>query len=446
MGMRFSVLMLGRRLLIPALLLCAPGAFAQCTGGSPTWTTTIDQSSVTTCISKAASGDIINVSSGSATWSSVTVPSSKGLSMACPSLSCTVSLPAAGAFVVNTNSSQSSIVTGFTFTGGGTYEGGLQVALASGPPYNAPPRLYNNTFTNTGNNTEITIQGFGPMLIDHNTINAGAQAQETIHIEGAQASCTQCWAVDVVPGSANMVFLENNVWNALDSANFCQSEQAYYGAVYVERYNQLNNCEMDSHANSPASARWWEIYNNMYSNGCCSSGEFADLRGGSGVYWGNTVNGTARGGTTTNLGPISGSSDVLGAYPVQYQFGMGSSAGRNYSPAYIWGSGSPQQSPDLYDQQPSMVQIGTAANDPTHCSGMSGSVCNAIYSSSQPSSLERCESAADINAGCPVSYTYAPYVYPHPLDNCPSSTIGTVAGGCSGVVIVPPTNLRAAVQ
>src|SRR5271168_1106696 len=54
------------------LLIAAP-LFGACTGSSPSWTTTPDQASFTTCWNDAASQSVaqtINVSSGSATWTS----------------------------------------------------------------------------------------------------------------------------------------------------------------------------------------------------------------------------------------------------------------------------------------------------------------------------------------------------------------------------------------
>jgi len=62
------------------LLLCG-AAFSSCTGSSPTWTSTPDLSSLSTCVASASEGDTINVSAGSATWtgsSGITI-SGKGL-------------------------------------------------------------------------------------------------------------------------------------------------------------------------------------------------------------------------------------------------------------------------------------------------------------------------------------------------------------------------------
>src|SRR5208283_4629383 len=62
-----------RKLLGVLVLLLFPTLLrAQCTGSSPTWTSTPDESSVSTCVSNASAGDTINVTagSGSVTWTS----------------------------------------------------------------------------------------------------------------------------------------------------------------------------------------------------------------------------------------------------------------------------------------------------------------------------------------------------------------------------------------
>jgi len=416
------------------LFLFAGIASAQCTGSSPTWTTTIDQSSVNTCISNATSGDTINVSSGSASWTSVTISSSKALTLACPSMSCIVTMTAVDVFdiSVGTGPSTGTVITGFTFDVSNTgFEGDIQLHLVSSAsgPYAVAPRFYNNTISiGSSTQTAVTTDGFGPALWDHNTITGGEAAAETFHIDGGGVGCQPgCYNEDVTPGGANMAFFENNSWSA-GSAGFCEAEEAYYGAVFVLRYNQLTNCQVDIHADngSGPGGRWGEWYNNQYIN-CCTSGEVIDWRGGSGVYWGNTVT-NFRSGTNITVGPIG--SDQTGTPPVQYQLGTGI-GGTTFSPVYIWGS-SVIESPSFAKQGPTdMTQIGTSPNS---CSGYVGTDCNVVYSSTgaQPTTLLRCQTAADETAGCPVSYTYTPYTYPHPLDNCPSTTFGVATGCASG--------------
>src|SRR5579859_4986448 len=366
MTKRFPELSFGCKFLLVFLFVLAfnHNASAQCTGSSPTWKTTIDEGSVMKCISNAVNGDTVNVSSGSATWSSVTIPSTKGLALACPSMSCNVTLSAIPSITINTNSTKSSTVTGFTFSGSnGCCEGNLQVNYSAG---NAPFRIYNNSFT--GNGTQVGTNGTGSGLIDHNTINSQGNADESFHIKGVDT-----YTEDVVPGSANMLFIENNAWNA--ATGYCQAEESFAGAIYVFRYNHLNGCQNDAHASDGSGGpgmRWAELYNNNYNN-CCTSGSFYDWRGGSGVLWGNTVTNNPA-NSNLSYGPVG--SDLFGTYPVTYQFGTGIGS-QIYSPAYTWGNASAiQNSPSNKDT--SMVQIGTAPNDPAHCSGLSGNLCNAI--------------------------------------------------------------------
>jgi len=390
-----------------------------------------------TAVNSATDGDTVNGPNGggSATWSGpVTV--SKGITL---NFNGCVINPNSSHLNLNTDSVGSLIVTNGTFSKCyGNGDSPFQVNLASGPPYNKIFRIYNVTFSGTnGGGTCVTTNGLGPGLIDHNEINGTGNADETFHILGGNAGCSSCWTEDVIPGGSDMVFMENNNWNY--SGQYCQGEEANYGAVFVFRYNQLKNCQNDVHGAGP-STRWTEMYNNTYLTNP-GTGSFMDFRGGSGVYFNNTY----QTGVGITVGPIG--SDTTGTYPVRYQFGMGLN-GTNYTPVYFWNNSGLTSISSISNNNSSMVQIGTAPNDSAHCSGLSGSLCNAIYTSTQPVTLERCESAADVSAGCPVSYTYTPYTYPHPSDNCPSTTFGVVSGGCSSSSTspVPPSGLTATVQ
>src|ERR1700733_8675458 len=143
-----------RPMALPAVvftvLLCSSAARASCTGSSPTWTSTIDQSSVSSCITNAASGDTINVQSGSATWSSVTIPSTKGITLACSAPICTIA--GTTALTVNSNVTTGTRITGFTFTGAGT-PGTANLEL-NGSTTSAYYRIDNNNF-DVGGNTQV---------------------------------------------------------------------------------------------------------------------------------------------------------------------------------------------------------------------------------------------------------------------------------------------------
>ncbi|MFZ3343380.1 MAG: hypothetical protein WA213_21055 [Terriglobales bacterium] len=421
-----------RTLLAFALLLTSLPAW-----GATYTATACTSSAFATAIASAGDGDTMQGPSGggTATWTS-TVTVSKGIRL--DLRGCLIAFSGSGGLVINTDStsftltnSSNPTTTGFS----GCYPDGaapVVINMASGPPYNAPWRIYNITFTDgSSGGTCYIFVGLGPGLYDHNTISTATGAAETIHLVGGNANCTSCWTEDVVPGSGNMVIMENDVWTETNTSQYCQIEEGNYGAVFTIRDSQFNYCQGDVHG-GPPSNRWLELYDNTY-NHCCTSSSNFDFRGGSGVIWGNVANNN---NGNVSLGPISGSSDVVGPFQVQYQFGTGI-GGNNYSPFYMWGGGAVQTSP--YPNYPSMVQIGTSPSG-SPCSGLSGTLCNAVVTTTQPATLERCETAADVTAGCPVSYTYAPYTYPHPEDNCLSTQVGAGAT-CSGVTPTPPTGL-----
>ena len=330
-------------------------------------------------------------------------------------------------------------VTGFTFNNGftnGQYPVGINLPTTT--PYAQPVRIYNVTFnTNGAGGTMLNTNGIGPYLIDHNTFNTNVDAAELMHLNGPGND-----NVDVVPGSENMGIIENNTCvSSNPSSIYSQFEESFNGAAYTLRYNQWTGCQLDAHAGNGAGGpggRWWEIYGNQY-NQCCASGSKFDARGGTGVFWGNTqINDPSD--ADIGLGPLCGSSDPCGAYPVAAQFGTGI-GGTSYSPAYIWGSAAPQT--NYHVTTATQVQEGSSPTSGS-CSGLGGIspyTCNAIVTATEPSTLLRCESAADKAAGCPVSYTYTPYHYPHPSDNCSTSQYGSGATCGSSPTPAAPQNL-----
>lgn len=370
---------------------------AQCTGASPTWTSTIDQSSVQSCISQAASGDTINISPGSASWSKLSIPSAKGLTLACPTPTCSIS--GATAVIINQGTAASSRVTGFTFTTSGGSSNPTMQTIGDGSTKMA--RIDDNTFTSNSSGTWIETDstlsrnGYAAVLIDHNTLSAGSAA-EMIHVVayGPEAGESVGWTNDVVPGSPNMTFIETNTANCTSCSGQAINNlvQSYYGARTVIRYNTLNYAQIDQHGTSGLPwARWWEIYDNTFNGLKQNPSDWMELRGGSGVIWGNTF----ENGNTD----IGFQDNTCGAYPDPMQIGRG--INQASSPAYLWGNG-PSANYDIeVEQCTSDIQINR----------------DYFVSTSQPATLERCESAADVAAGCPVSYTYQPYPYPFPLNS-----------------------------
>jgi hypothetical protein len=236
----------------------------------------------------------------------------------------------------------------------------------------------------------IETSGNAPGLIDHNTFTGGA-ASEMIHNLGVGASG---WTDSLTPGSATMLFVEDNTFTYAASGNpayFWGSSaiQSYYGARTVVRHNTLNMCQVDQHGTAGmVGARWWEIYENTFNvvaNG--NQSNYMALRAGSGVIFNNHKTGSANqgAGTVELVEEDSG-------YPALYQIGRG--INQQLSPTYVWGNDS-------------SLAVG---------SGSSNVVLGRDFyvSATQPASMLRQQSSTDSSS---TTYSYTPYTYPHPLQS-----------------------------
>lgn len=364
------------------------------------------------------------VPNGSATWSNLQIPNTKGLTLK-GGQGGTTTIAGANALVINQNSSKRSRVTGFTFTGVGDSNNGDVSCV--GTTTTQICRVDHNVFTNAGLAVFIATSGNAPVLIDNNTLTGGA-ASEMIHNNALGDPSTVGWTTDVTPGSASMVYIENNTFTDSDTSAICSAVESVFGSRTVFRHNSLFFCQVDQHGTPGiVGARWWEIYENTFNAGglnyCC----YADLRGGSGVFFNNHVTGNPPmfpPATVTLREEDTG-------YPALYQIGRGYN--QAYSPVYLWG------------------------NDPTMSivSGSSNVQLNRDYfvSVAQPSTMLRCQSAADGGSSggstCPTSYFYVPYTYPYPWQNttvcasgnfpaCDYTTINAaeLAASCGDTIVI----------
>lgn len=336
----------------------------------------------------------------SATWrSGITIAGSHAITVA--ARGGTVSIAGAPALNIDQNSNRSTRITGFTFlTIGGSSDPTIRVSGRFSPP-SAMARIDHNSFRSTASGTWIETAGAAPVLIDHNSFSAGGAAEMIHNVAfGPDYGTTVGWTTDVVPGSPDMVFIENNVFNCTDTVYSCSSLQAYYGARTVFRDNTNYFSGVDQHGTEGLPwARWWEIYNNrffsMSHNQCC----YMQLRGGSGVVWGNThpdANQVEGGiGLLVEAPGCSGPYPSSG-YPARDQIGRGIDQTSNS--VYFWNNS---------DDMPVVKGKGR---------GCLGTNIDYAVSAHQPAELKRCESVSDRKAGCPVSYDYAPYAYPFPLN------------------------------
>ncbi len=371
------------------------------------------QADVQSAIDAAANGDTVSVPAGTCSWSALSIPSSKGMTLAGAGGDATT-IDGVGAVSVSSNATTSTRVTGFSFTGIGTSNDGDVAAFGS--IASAPYRIDHNAFTNNGQSVFITVGGNGPGLIDHNTFTGGG-ASEIIHNVGMGPTDDSGWTDDVTPGGPEMVFIEDNVFNNTDTTYIYSAVQSYYGARTVFRYNVLSFAQVDQHGTAGMiGARWFEIYENTFQpnglNQCCYGG----IRAGSGLVFDNHVVGAPQWGPAG----FDFYEEDTGAWPLAYQVGSGINGhtdqhstctlAKNSSPVYLWGN------------DPN-IEIGSQ----TAAKVVEGR--DYIVSATKPATLSVQQKSSDT---CASTISYEPYTYPHPLAGGVSVDGGGAGGGSGG--------------
>ena len=318
-------------------------------------------------------GDTVQLpASGSFAWATnVTIPSTKYITLDGNGRTITLS----ARLSMSAHVSGNSRVTNFTFACGST--GNLQLNDGTTAAY----RLDHCNFTGS-RSPIIDVEAKGSGLIDHCIFTGLGWAQEFMHITGFGASSTTGWTTSVTPGGPNMLYIENCEFHASTGGNGVAWIQAYYGARVALRYNLFDWVSVDMHG-TPGNigARWWEGYENTFTNNASSSAgqpSFAfSIRAGSGVLFNNT----SAGGKTVKIGLCEEDS----GYPALYQIGRGTN--QVLDPAYVWNN---------------LGGMSLSVND-----------CDA------PESAGMVQLNRDVFASPRPGYT--PYTYPHPLTGGPPS-------------------------
>ena len=359
------------------------------------------QKNVQKAIRGAKTGDAVVVPGPcSADWSTgVSIESWQAITLA--GSGGAVSIKGATALTIQQNPFQSTRVTGLTFvTIGGSGNPTIRISGSFAPP-SATARIDHNVFQSSSTGTWIETAGGAPVLIDHNGLTAGGAAEMIHNVAfGPEAGTSIGWKTDVVPGSPDMVFIEDNMIGCIDKTYICNVVQSYYGARTVVRHNTIYFSQIDQHGTQGLPwARWWEIYENTFfslgRNQCC----YMALRGGSGVAWGNTHPDIDRAGGGVGLfveAPKCSEPYPSAGYPAHDQIGRG--IDQAASPAYFWANS---------DDIPVVIGPG---------GGCLAKDKDFFVSAQEPTTLKRCESRADRKSGCPVSYQYRPFTYPFPLN------------------------------
>ena len=297
---------------------------------------TCNQSDVNAVINgpthRAVDGDMINIPSGSCTWSTgVTVPSGIGItirgsgspnstsattgaSSSCTATNLTISGPTAFRMTpIYGNSTSRLTCMKLTYGSGGSIAFSVLGSCSTSGCPNL--RVDNITFTNWSghgtNGISYGISAVGNMfgVLDHNTINGTGstylQLVELSHASylGVGSYGDNSWHVPPNYGSANFLYFENNLFNASGTTENEGSAGALTdqgGGRVVVRYNTFANMDnynftMGWHGTEssgrPRSITFYEYYGNSYT---CAAGcdTVVGTRGGTGLGWGNTINKT----------------------------------------------------------------------------------------------------------------------------------------------------------
>lgn len=298
-------------------------------------------SQVQNAINAAVSGDVVALPAPcSATWNAgVSIPNSKGITLNGNGASITRgSLSSGGALIaLSPHSSSSTRITGFTFSDSKSAVGYF-ITIGSGNEASAKFRIDHCSFTGLDLLTHIRIVAPVYGVIDHNSFTWSGN-NEVIHNEAYGAGSTAGWANDVVPGSGEALYIEDNSFVNQTSGNPAyfwggSAVQGYYGSRTVFRYNTVEMATVDMHGTpGMVGARWWEIYENTFyvvTNGDID--KIVGMRGGSGVIFNNHKTGR------TNYKAVINLVEEDSGYPALYQIGRGKN--QALDPAYIWNNDS----------------------------------------------------------------------------------------------------------
>ena len=429
--------------------------FAACTGSSPTWTSTPDQTSVSSCISRASVGDTINVSAGSATWSGFTISKAIILQGAGSTGSGTnISLTSIRALTINKQTTGVTRINGFQFTAtNGISDAAILIQEGGTWKTDYPLIIQNNAFILNSSQLIHQVPPGGVIYANNSFtgLSGTLNGDEAIHIydpTDAAGSWTQTDTFGVRDAATTLsgtIAGTTGFLNTYVETNTCTNIATLFtdvddGGRIVFRYNTGTNCEFNSHGEgtSPYGIREWEIYNNSFLNSCSEGGSCGPLtnmqndlwlKGATGVIFNNTSDSlyTSTWGNKPEVYPAldtngsGGCPSGSGSYPLPHQLGQNYTTSQVTAPFFLWNN---------------TINPGTGTSSVFHTSpgwmyGCSTPVSG--YLQSPRDYVDDSTSATKPTSTGTWLDSYTPYTYPHPL---------TQGQGAPA----PPTNLQARPQ
>lgn len=313
------------------VLLLPVRLHAQCSGASPTWTTTPDESSVQTCVNNASAGDTVNITAGpgSATWTS-TLTIGKAI---------TVIGPGASSLIIYDYVNQAAL---FNYSASSTSGLFRLSGLSIEPSSSLTGAMVGNTFPTSvivlsGTCTTVTCSSvrvdnlsfsgwvtygygnasnnyFSPLIapdnvfgvIDHNQwisttggifVDAGYSTYFGAN-ESGSAFGDNSWSSPDTYGTASALYVEANTLDGTSTTGptiYVTDTDYTGGARFVVRFNTLTNADVYEHGTETSQrvrgGRQIEVYNNNFT---CSTtftcNALLTMRSGTGLIFDNTIN------------------------------------------------------------------------------------------------------------------------------------------------------------
>lgn len=415
-------------------------SLAACTGKSPTWTSTPDYDSVNSCVVAASSEDTIDISAGTADWTSSPILTiAKGVEIIGAGVGKTIITNTKASEAIKYQPNATSVphnyafrISGITWDLGGT---GLALTLycEDATVYSDPApqtkiriddnRFYNSTFSGAG------IQSWDCRgVIDSNNFDT---LDFPLRIGwGGNTSSWNTWG-EYMPGTANTIYVEDNTFT-LKTALTDGDE----GGSYVIRYNTIttNNIDnstplLDMHGEHDSSQLWStrgaEVYGNNISAGNYQT-RIMSQRGGRALVFMNNDTTTSSFSAwlyNNNQCMVDPTHKVNNSYYWQNRENL---TGVLTDADVLTNSGCPTdpitEGVDFWDDTTSSgVRYGTLANIPGTCT-----IGQGYWATNQ--STTNLADMIGTNPVTPISGTlykctaintwtayYTPYTYPHPI-------------------------------
>lgn len=424
-------------------------------------------SDVGASITVADTDDTVSIPPGECDWGGSELTINKAIKLigagagdgsSCVGKTC---LTSTGTFLkITTGSANASFpvrISGISMTITGSPGSEVSAIAIEGSGYNW--RINNNYFYKEDGKIAIIVgamNGGGTWtlfgLVDNNTFING-----TVGVIGSGEAAEDSWTSPSQWGTANAVFIEDNIFKRTAMGYFANSFDANGGARAVIRYNIFYDARIEAHGScyneNSRGTRSLEVYNNeFYRTHTDTSGSWIRTRGGSAVITGNYVagawanypgtvelddrrsyfaaecNGTfgwADGGSSYdgNL-PNPAYGGNISGWPALDQIGRGTQTtvlGANPTvqtsdPLYIWGNTAGKVCMSGTDLYKTCASNSDCINSDCSTTKLTPNIATLSNNKNmQPFAIVAGRDYFDETSGSNTKNGWTPYAYPHPL-------------------------------